>query len=687
MENQQLRKQWRWLLWSSAMAGLVLFFFFFFFINGCSEIKSTYVVRRALRSIGYSLDVQLQASRARQVVILDNGLVRLTFSKPGGDVIGIQYNGIDNLLETENEEKNRGYWDIVWDSKPGDKTINIDTLQGAKFEVIKADKDGAEISFRRTWNVSTSGKTVPLNIDKRYIMLRNYPGFYTYTVLERLEGWPASEIGQVRIVYKLRDDKFRYMAISDNRKRVMPTMKDRLNGQPLAYPEAVLLTKPADPQLRGEVDDKYQYSSESKDNRVHGWISTDESPVGFWIITPSIEFRAAGPVKQELTCHAGPIALSMFTSAHYAGKDIAMTFEEGEPWKKVYGPVSIYLNSISTDEDPLSLWDNAKQKMQEEVRAWPYNFPQSKDYLVSNQRGSVGGRLLVRDRYLSRFPFFARYAHVGLAAPGEVGSWQKESKGYQFWTKTDRRGFFSIRNVRPGNYSLYAWVPGVVGDYMYNILVTVEPESHIPLGNLVYEPPRNGPTLWEIGTPDRSAAEFYVPDPYPTLMNQLYSNHPDKFRQYGLWDRYADLYPNNDLVYTVGESDYKSDWFFAQVVRNVGNETYEGTTWQIVFQLENVIRPANYTLQLALASTSNMELQVRFNDLKSEAIFTTGLIGRDNAIARHGIHGLYWFYSINVPSTLLLHGNNVIYLSQTRHLTAFDGLMYDYIRFEGPPRT
>jgi rhamnogalacturonan endolyase len=43
---------------------------------------------------------------------------------------------------------------------------------------------------------------------------------------------------------------------------------------------------------------------------------------------------------------------------------------------------------------------------------------------------------------------------------------------------------------------------------------------------LVYEPPRQGPTLWEIGIPDRTAREFYVPDPYPTLMNRLYINLP-----------------------------------------------------------------------------------------------------------------------------------------------------------------
>lgn len=89
------------------------------------------------------------------------------------------------------------------------------------------------------------------------------------------------------------------------------------------------------------------------------------------------------------------------------------------------------------------------------------------------------------------------------------------------------------------------------------------------MGEIVYEPPRDGPTLWEIGIPDRSAAEYYVPDPDPKYVNKLFVNHPDRFRQYGLWDRYSELYPHEDLVYTVGKSDYTRDWLFAQVNRFV----------------------------------------------------------------------------------------------------------------------
>lgn len=137
-------------------------------------------------------------------------------------------------------------------------------------------------------------------------------GFYTYAIYEHLEGWPGFEIGNARLVFKLNKDRFHYMAVSDNRRREMPLPDDRLSNrsQPLAYPEAVILVNPIEPQFKGEVDDKYQYTCESKDIRVHGWIASDP-PTGFWQISPSQEFRSAGPTKQYMTSHVGPTSLSV----------------------------------------------------------------------------------------------------------------------------------------------------------------------------------------------------------------------------------------------------------------------------------------------------------------------------------------------------------------------------------------
>ncbi|KAK9904376.1 hypothetical protein M0R45_000810 [Rubus argutus] len=673
-------RQWGWLLGSlAAMLFLVLFF-----VGDGNYDETTSPVRRSLRSI---IPWQQQGvnllTRTPKRVVLDNGIVKVVFSVPGGDVIGIQYKGLD-ILEMRNEESNRGYWDVVWSPRS-----IYDKIQGTKFKIITAKPDQAEISFVKTYDVSFGNSTVPFNVDKRYILQRGGSGFYAYAIFERLEGWPEAEVDQIRIVYKLQQAKFQYMALSDTRQRIMPRASDRDHGVKLAYPEAVLLTNPSNPDLRGEVDDKYQYSIENKDNKVHGWICTDQS-VGFWMITPSDEFRTCGPIKQDLTSHVGPTTLSMFVSTHYAGKQVGIKFGEGEAWKKVFGPVFVYLNSApsSTNNSISTLWNDAKQQMLEEVESWPYNFTQSEDFPSSDQRGSVSGQLLIHDRYINESLFSASSAYVGLAAPGEVGSWQTENKGYQFWNQADDEGRFIIKDVRPGNYSLYAWVPGIVGDYKYEADITITPGCDIELDNLTYEPPRNGPTLWEIGIPDRTAAEFHVPDPYPTLLNKLYRNHSENFRQYGLWARYEERYPHRDLVYTVGVDDYHDDWFYAQVTRNTGNETYVGTTWQIVFDLNNVTSPGNYTLQLALASANSAELQVRINNQSDEQPhFSTKLIGGDNAIARHGIHGLYWLFSVDIPSPLLKEGNNTIYLAQTRGGQTFQGVMYDYIRLEAPSST
>jgi rhamnogalacturonan endolyase len=96
----------------------------------------------------------------------------------------------------------------------------------------------------------------------------------------------------------------------------------------------------------------------------------------------------------------------------------------------------------------------------------------------------------------------------------------------------------------------------------------------------------------------------------------------------------------------------------------------------------------NYTLQLALASAADADLQVRFNDPSIyPPHFATGRIGGDNAIARHGIHGLYWLFTIDVPSNLLVKGQNIIYLRQSKAINQFQGVMYDYIRLERPPTT
>ncbi|KAI3955239.1 hypothetical protein MKW98_020872 [Papaver atlanticum] len=702
-------------------------------------------------------------------VVMDNGLVQVNISNPSGFVTGVQYNGTDNLLEIENEEHNRGYWDLHL-SQRGKRGSQF-LINGTSFKVIVQNETQVEISFTRTWNSSASSSLsdpsdsnradwAPLNLDIRYVMLKGSSGFYTYGIYEHVHGFPDFNLNGTRVAFKLRKDKFQYLAISKTRQRRMPLPEDRVppRGEVLQYKEATLLVDPVEPELKGQVDDKYMYALNSEDIKVHGWVSSEASDplVGFWHITPSDEYRGGGPLKQELTSHVGPASLTVFLSSHYMGQDKIPMFGNGEPWKKVYGPVFLYLNSAPPSTNESALWDDANEQLQQEAQKWPYNFLASTDYPRSDQRGTVNGRILVRDRFVSKEDIPAVDAYVGLAFPGEVGSWQTECKvlypsislygcmfmyfsfkismydlnfqpketdlhsvvqGYQFWTRAGPDGSFTIKNVHSGEYNLYAWVPGFIGDYKYGNLITVKEGMCIYVtislllitsvlrlftyihtfviktgdsieldDDLVYEPPRNGSTLWEIGIPDRTAAEFFIPDVDPKYVNPLYLSQ-DRFRQYGLWEQYSVLYPTKDLVYTVNSSSCQKDWFFAQVTRKLGDKVYNSITWQIKFNLDSVDQGTIYKLRVALASTHGAKLQIRLNNLSREIPhFTTGGTYKDNAIARHGIHGLYLLFNVDVKSDWLKDGENTIFLSQVKGEGPFQGIMYDYIRFEAPAK-
>lgn len=60
-------------------------------------------------------------------------------------------------------------------------------------------------------------------------------------------------------------------------------------------------------------------------------------------------------------------------------------------------------------------------------------------------------------------------------------------QGYQFWTKANECGEFTIGNVRAGSYNLFAWVPGFIGDYQCDIEICITPGLSSRLTYILYQ--------------------------------------------------------------------------------------------------------------------------------------------------------------------------------------------------------
>src|SRR5947209_1307382 len=202
------------------------------------------------------------------------------------------------------------------------------------------------------------------------------------------------------------------MTIDASRSKVMPRPEDWDRGTELNMKEVRRLNTG---KYAGQVEHKYDYSAIQFDIPAFGWSST-EHHVGLWFVNPSIEYLSGGATKVELTGHldnnagAAPTLLNYWRGSHYGGSSCAIA--QGEAWTKVIGPFLIYCNAESDHE---RMWKDALAKAAKEADAWPYDWVAGVDYPLKGQRGSVSGRLVLKDPQAPNAR--PRNLLVGLAAP------------------------------------------------------------------------------------------------------------------------------------------------------------------------------------------------------------------------------------------------------------------------------
>ena len=256
-----------------------------------------------------------------------------------------------------------------------------------------------------------------------------------------------------------------------------------------------------------------------------------------------------------------------------------------------------------------ALYQDALAQAKKEESQWPYDWVTGVDYPHKEQRGTVTGQIVLDDpqAVTTRLPHLT----VGLAHPDSVvrggsgdgagtnnvivsgvisnsmdgggsnvvdnargggggngsGGGRGGGRGgrggggpppdgvhnatyYQFWNDGGEDGRFTVANIRPGTYTLHAFADGVLGEFVETNVV-IEAGRTLDLGKLDWKPVRYGKQIWEIGYPDRTGGKFFKGDG----------------ADYWLWGwnlRYALLF-TNDITYTIGKSDYRTDWFFEEV--------------------------------------------------------------------------------------------------------------------------
>jgi rhamnogalacturonan endolyase len=576
-------------------------------------------------------------------VVLSNGIIEATVSKSASTITSMKL-GRHEMVSPGKP---------VYYSMGGGKSYR--QPGGAAYRVVKQTPDVIDVAFLQKW---TPGAPQAVDIEVHYALKRGESGVHTYAILSHPADYPDSGVSEWRMVWGMPAASknawlMEKIRVDPLRNWEMPSPADLDAAKPTDIKEIVELTRGV---RAGKFDCKYDFNLEYYTVGCWGHAS-DKNQVGAWVVLGSHEFFNDGPTKQDLSSASAIIHIH-FGMNHYGGSTTRLT--AGQEWKKIYGPFLLYCNQGGNAD---SLWADARAKAVNERKDWPYDWvADTTIYPPRAARGTVRGHLTVKDPLKPAVS--AAGAWVGLSQPQPGGNWQNESNSYQYWTKADAKGEFEIPSVRPGTYSLNAFVNGAVGEFELKGAV-VKPGAN-STGELLWEVPHLGKSIaWEIGVPDRRAAEF--------------RHGNDYFHGY-VWKDFSKDFPN-PLIYTVGKSNPAADWNFAQG-SYLKRDECESWPWEVRFRLDDVPDKGNARLVLAWASADQARVSVVVNGKSVASVTPPESDG--NALLRESIHAKYSYSNVDFPISALKKGNNTVTLTQTRIQGAACHVMYDYVALELP---
>ena len=594
-------------------------------------------------------------------VILKNSVLEARIDKGSGNIQSLKVNGKElcAVVNAVNPTRIGAYYDFT-------TSKGFETIFGATFLVKTDDPDLVDVSFKRPYKPGSN--VTPCDADIHFVLKKDDPGLYTYSILEHPATYPAFDLGSWRQVLWIASDPANtnnYLCeriyADASRNWEMPSLYDFSQASPTGIPEIVKLNTGV---RAGKYDGKYEFSTPFYENPVWGHASNKNS-VGTWFVNGSLEYFNEGPTFHDLNAAAG-IIHSCMNGVHYnaTGFNVA----EGEYWTKIYGPYLIYGSSKATGDEN---WADAKARAVTEKAQWPYSWlTNTPQYPLANERGTISGKFIINDPFKTTVKGQNAWVGVTILSSDANGQFQFEEKNYHYWVKTDANGDFSIPNVRPGTYSFFGFSDGVTGNYTQaNVVVTANTTT--ALGNVTWNIARDkGNLLWEIGYPNRKADEYKLGD-----FDYCEGHVQEKFRE---------TFPEI-IEYDVAGKDWANKLCYAHT-------GYPNTTggqgqwkWRLNFTLPSGIpTTGNATLTIAYASSDHAQQWLYVNNESSYFSAYYPENGGGNAFLRQTNYAKYSVKTISIPMSRFKVGANTITLLMPSTSSTVNHVMYDYISLEAP---
>jgi hypothetical protein len=647
-------------------------------------------------------------------VTMGNGIVSILCDTSSAKLTQINYtynnsgSPVTNPLLQGGKDGGEFYWETG-----GFGSGNFD------YSVVANTGDYGEIELLST--STTNGE-----MDVHFSMLRGSPGFYVTGIWSHRVGDVAMGTGEERDNIYI-NPEFTWNSIDATRNfqyNLGGAGGGGTGGAVGVFGAPVEVSLWTNGLSAGRYEDKYKYSADFGTERVWGWSSVNNPAanvvgqnIGIWHVLASVEYYNGGPMKPELM--DAPM-VNMINGGHYKmGSD--SNFGQDEQWTRVSGPYFIYCNNVTNAltnpfQAAQALFVDAQAQALAEQSAWPYRWFTNVNYALASNRGAVTGQFIFADSgnpNAAASNLWVGVVQQPITVDG-VYDFQQWEKPYQFWVQSDANGNFTIPNVIAGNnYTLYAFGPGAAGTFMsqnqnggnppllfdapaspFSVAVIAGTTNN--LGIVTWKPSRVGPTVFEIGYPDRTARKFrhgedwWVGDIGPSPANPS-----------PIWSKFLE-YPfdfPNGLNYIVGQSRWSTDWNFIQpvIVDSQGNDNDSAST--ITFHLGSApAKGVQASLYLGVASDYYAAIVVSVNGTNLGSV--SGVIGSPNASIptsgyytgygdsdtsiREGINAAFSDERLTFPANLLNSGLNTITIGNRQVGGSYvaDHAMYDYIRLE-----